>query len=164
MVDTLRNALAKFIAPRLHAELEERAHKLDEQERLLNETVNQRVAAVLSHMDPFEPLMKEFRGIFSEEFEHPEDKLDARSQLLMRTWGYQQSTDPSFRHMIDWIINTQANETLRHALPTPDRILYGRAQISGMLLFKREVQRLSNAYEEKIQKRDEEFDSASATE
>jgi len=108
--------------------------------------MNQRVAKIIADMDPFEPLMNEFHGIFSEEFTAPEDNLDYPGQLRLYMWGWQQHTDPHFHHLMNWIMNTQGNETLKHAPVTTDRILYGRAQLSTMLLFKKEVERLSNHY------------------
>lgn len=115
-------------------------------------SVDARVASVISKLDPFEPLMKEFRGIFSKEYAHPEDKLDAKGQLMMRMWGYQMADDPSFRYMMQWIIDGQGNETLKRAPVTPERIMYGRAQISGMILFRNEVERLAEAYKDELEK------------
>ena len=60
--------------------------KLAERERTIDMEVNQRVAHVLASMDPFEPLLKEFHGIFSEEHERVEDPLDEKGQLQMRVW------------------------------------------------------------------------------
>lgn len=121
--------------------------------------VNQRVAKMISEMDPFEPLMKQFHGVFSEQYEHPEQRLDTPSRMRMYMWGWQQETDPHFHHLMNWIMNTQGNETLRHAPVTPERILYGRAQLSCMLLFKNEVARLSNLYlEEKARMENGDFD------
>lgn len=128
--------------------------------RDLDMEVNRRVAKIFSEMDPFEPLMREFHGIFSEEFEHPEDNLDYPSALRLYMWGWQQETDPHFQHLMNWIMNTQANETLKHAPVNTDRILYGRAQLSTMLLFKKEVKRLSNQYlEEKLKLEGQDFDN-----
>lgn len=128
-------------------------------------STNARVASVLAKLDPFEPLMKEFKGIFVKEYEHPEDKLDARGQLMMRQWGYQLAEDPSFRYMMEWVMNTQGNETLKRAYPTPERIMYGRAQISSMILFKKEVERLAEAYRDELEKNKvQEFNSEVAVE
>lgn len=112
--------------------------------------VDGRVADLMLKFDPFEFLMKEFHGIFSEDFERPEERLDERSVLNLTMWAYKQKEDPSFTYLLEWIMNTQGNETLRHAPVTTDRILYGRAQLSTMLLFKKEIGRLSLLYEEKL--------------
>ena len=110
--------------------------------------VNLRVAAVLAQMDPFEPLLKQFHGVFSTEYEHPEENLDDRGRLTLLTWAWTTRSDPGFKWLTEWIMNTQANETLKRAAVTPDRILYGRAQISCMILFVKEVTRLAEAYDE----------------
>ena len=114
--------------------------------------VDQRVAMVLAQMDPFEPLLREFHGIFSEEHERVEDPLDEKGQLQMRVWGWQNAASPEFKRMTEWVMNTQGNESLKRAAVTPERILYGRAQISGMILFVREVERLSEAYKDMLKK------------
>lgn len=145
MVETFKTKLARLLFPQFVAELERRVIETEG-------SVNMRVADILSKMDPFEPLMREYHGIFSQEFEHPEDKLDARGQLGMKMWGYQQSRDPHFEHFINWIMDTQANETLKRAPITEARIQYGRAQISNMVLVKREIDRLALLYEEELDK------------
>lgn len=122
--------------------------------------VNKRVAKFISQMDPFEPLLKHYNGIFSEEFERPEEKMDARSHLGFIMWAYTQRNDPNFTYLLDWIANSAGNETIKRASITPERIQYGRAQISNIVLIKREVSRLANLYEEKLaQGREEGFDS-----
>lgn len=118
--------------------------------------VSQRVASTIAKMDPFEPILKEFHGVFSKEYERPEDKLDERSQINMKMWGYRMHTDPCFKYMTEWIMNTHANEILKHAPVTPERILYGRAQISTMILFVKEVGRLASLYEDLLEKNNEE--------
>lgn len=128
-----------------------------EKEKQLDAAIGQRVAQTLAKMDPFEPLFKEFHGIFSEEFERPEEKLDTRSTLSLTMWAYQQSTDPSFKFLTNWVMNTQGNETLKRAAVTPERILYGRAQISSTLLFINEIKRLGALYEDML-KKDQPFD------
>lgn len=134
-----------------------------EKERILNATVGQRVAETLAKMDPFEHLFKEFHGIFSEEFERPEEKLDTRSRLSLTMWAYQQATDPSFKFLTNWVMNTQGNETLKRAAVTPERILYGRAQISSTLLFVNEIKRLGALYEDML-KKDQPFDEVATVE
>lgn len=118
---------------------------------------NVRVARIISSMDPFEPVLKLFHGVFSEEYERPEDPLDVRSQYNLKMWAHQVYKDPSFKYITDWIMNTFGNETLKRGPISKERTEYGRAQISTMLLFKMEVKRLSNLYEESI-KPDEPFD------
>ncbi len=150
VVDTLKKLLFR-------SELE----RLARRERDLNTEVNQRVAAAVSKIDPIELLMKDFHGIFSKTHERVEDPLDDPGQLMMQIWGWQNATSPAFERMTEWIMNTQGNETLKKAAVTPERILYGRAQISGVLLFVREVKRLSEAYKERLaQGKGEGFDES----
>jgi hypothetical protein len=137
--------------------------KLAERERTISDEVNRRVAQTLAQMDPFEPLLKEFHGIFSEEHERVEDPLDEKGQLQMKIWGWQNSSSPEFKRMTEWVMNTQGNESLKRAAVTPERILYGRAQISGMILFVREVERLSEAYKDMLKKPGE-FDESATVE
>lgn len=115
--------------------------------------VNVRVAEIINRMDPFEPVFRKFKGVFSEEFPHPEDKLDDAGKLSMMFYGYMQMQDPCYKYIIDWIINTQANDTLKRAPVTEERIMYGRAQISGMILFRDEIKRLANAYADLMEKK-----------
>lgn len=150
----IKRKVARFLDPEHYGDVEKSKADFDL-------SVNQRVAKVISEMDPFEPLMKEFHGIFSAEWTRPEEKLNEPGQLSMKMWAYSQHHDPHFRHMTDWIMNTQANETLKRAPVTPDRILYGRAQISAIILFVKEIGRLSSLYEEILEKnkKDNNFDS-----
>lgn len=155
MVETLRTWIARKIAPRLFDEAKRREKDAFDRETGafnreadIEQEINQRIAALMLKMDPFELVMREYRGVFGQDFEHPEDNLDARGVLNLRSFGYTIATDPSFNFLCDWIMNSQGNETLLKAAVTPERILYGRAQISAMLAFRKEVRRLSAAYED----------------
>ncbi len=152
MVETFSTRIVRFFFPAIF-------RRLDDKEKLIDVTINQRVAEVLLQQDPFEPLLKKFRGVFSKEFEKPEDHLDARSKVMLLMWGYQQREDPSFKYLLEFIMNKQGNITLKDANPTPERILYGRAQLSGMILFGEEVARLGGLWEDKMAKdKPKEFD------
>lgn len=145
MVEGLKKKIARWLTKDYVVSLEaEHAKRL----LAVDMDVNVRVAKIISEMDVFEPLMKKYHGVFSEDLEHPEERLDYPSRLQLYMWGWQQKTDPSFMFITNWIMNTQGNETLKHAPVTTDRILYGRAQLSTMLLFRNEVERLSNLYQE----------------
>lgn len=148
--------IAKFIAPKYIKNLESRAQDIEFK-------INQRVAEVISKIDPFEILRKEFHGIFSEEFDRPEDKLDERGKLGMAMWAYSQKSDPYFEYMTAWIMNSAGNETVKRAPLIPERMQYGRAQISTMVLFRKEIGRLSSLYEEKL-KNPQGFNSETAVE
>lgn len=141
----------------------ERARLVREESRrtiTTNQEVNRRVAEALTKMDPFEPLMRTFNGVFSSENERVEDSLDVKGQLMIRQWAWQNVDTPAFKYMTEWVMNVQANETLKRAPVTTDRILYGRAQISCMLLFVKEVKRLSESYKDMLEKgkKDDDFD------
>jgi hypothetical protein len=141
MLKDFRKKIAYFLYPQI---------KKDERE--IEDNINQRVAMVLSKMNILDYLLKDFHGTFSTEYERPEDKLTERGQLSLKMFGYQQSKDPNFEYLSAWIADHFANDMLRHAAVTPERILYGRAQISFVELWKREIQRLSNLYEDELNK------------
>lgn len=144
MVD-IRNSIARFIAPKYFSEFESK--------------VNQRTAEIISKMDPFEPAMRQFHGIFSQAFERMEENLDERSRLSLLLWANTTSRNENFKYAMDYVANAQANETLKHAPVTPERILYGRAQISAVALLKKEIKRMANVYDDIMKKtRPEGFD------
>lgn len=145
MLKNIRTRLARSLA----------SDYLSNIDKQIQVEVDARAAKFIASIDPFQILMKEFHGVFSDEFEHPEDRLDAKGKLGMMMWGYQQENDLHFKHMTEWIMNTQGNETLKRAPVTTDRILYGRAQISTMLLFIKEIRRLSNQYKELLARQKE---------
>lgn len=149
MLKNILQKIARGIAPSYIQELEQKASDADAK-------ISQRVAAIISQMDPLEPAMKLFNGIFSEDFQKPEQNMDARSRLQFLMWAYQQHTDPSFIHMIEWIMNTAGNQMTRHKPVDRDNateiLMYGRSQISNMILLKKEIGRLSSLYEDMLQK------------
>lgn len=136
MIDKIRNKIADFIYP-----------------EHINEA-NQRVAKIMAGLDPFEPVLKLFHGVFSEEFERPEDKLDVRSQMNMMMFANRTVKDPSFEYLTAWIMNIAGNECLKRAPISVERTQYARAQLANMILFKRELQRLSSLYEEMLKPED----------
>lgn len=124
------------------------------------ETINRRVAETLSKMNVLDVLLRDYHGTFSQEYERPEDKLDSKGQLGMAMWAYKQDKDPYFEYLMAWIADTHANEMIKRAPVTTERILYGRAQIASTLLIKEEVGRLSRFYEDMLDKNKiQEFDS-----
>ena len=125
--------------------------------------VNLRVAEIINKTDPLDPVLKLFHGIFSEEFARPEDNLDKKSQINMKMFANRTINDPSFTYLTDWVMNQAGCETIKRAPITVERVQYGRAQIANMLLFKRELERLSNLYKEML-KQPEEFDENISTE
>jgi hypothetical protein len=152
---TLKAALARWLAPEEFAELER-------QKQDLERATNQRVADVLLQMDPFEPFLKKYNVIFSEEWRKPEERLDEQSRIRLFMWAAGIVHDPSFKHMTAWIINTQGNNTLRKG--TNDyEWFFGRAAIITMDLFVSEVGRLASRYNEMLKKRDD-FDPHLAAE
>ena len=118
--------------------------------------VNQRVAEVVFQIDPFEMVMKQYHGVFSQDYEHPEQRLDDRSKLQMMMWAYQQKTDPNFKYLTDWISNTQGNAMIRAPARSNEErgevLMWGKAQIATMIFLVREIGRLSSLYEEILEK------------
>lgn len=141
MFKSLLLKLGRFIVRTEMRELKEALSKSE------NET-NQRVSKILSEMDPFEPLMKEFHGIFSKDFQRMEEGMDERSQLQFFMWAHRQCNDPYFKYATEWVMNTAGNETMKKAPISAQRTMYGRAQIANMMLFRKEIGRLSSRYEE----------------
>ncbi len=155
MLKEISLKIARFLAPDYFQEVEKN----------FESRVNQKVAAIIAKMDPFEPLMLKFNGIFSREYDHPESKLDAKGQIQMKLWGYQQAHDPCFEHMMNWMMDTQGNATLKRGNPTPETILYGRSQISNIVLILREIGRLSLLYEEMLEENKiQDFDNTKSVE
>lgn len=147
MVEKLRIKLAKWLAKKYIESLEN--------------SVNKRVADIVLNMDPFEPLFKKFGGVFSKYHPRPETNLDERSQLMLETWGWQQNRDPAFEYMYDWIMNKEGQDAIKKGNPTPETILYSRALMATMVLYKSEVERLSGLYEDRLKKNKEtNFDTA----
>lgn len=138
----LRRKFAHVVCPRYIEEVDER--------------VNQRVAQVLAQMDPFEPLLKHFHGVFSGEFTRSEENLDERSALQLMMLGYRLKNDISFKYLTEWIMNSQGNAMIRAPARTNDErgeiLLWGKAQIASMILFVKEVGRLSLLYEDILEK------------
>ena len=157
MIKELRTKLGSFLAREHIADLSARATRFEER-------INQRVAKELAGMDPFEPLLREFKGVFSEEFERVEDRLSPRDSLGMKMWAFGVAKDPHFKHLLEWVMNSEANETLKRVPVTTDRILYGRAFIAAMILFRNEIRRLALLYEEELNKDKEDFNSEITTE
>lgn len=141
----MRTRLLKWLAREYVATLE----------RDFDNRVDQRVAKVLTERDPFEALLQNFKGTFAEEYERPEEPLNAQGEIAMKLWGYQQTHDPSFKHIMTWIMNKAGNQLIQKGLPSVERQLFARAQISTMLLFQKEARRLSSLYEEMLGKEDE---------
>lgn len=123
-------------------------------------SVNQRVAVILAQMDPFEPLLKKYKGTFSVEHEHVEDALNEQGRIGMYMWGWQQKNDMHAERMINWIMDKAGNKMAKTAFPSAEQILYNRAEIANMILYRKEIGRLSSLYEEIVGKRDENFDSS----
>lgn len=150
--------MARFIAPETFHAFDERGKIFDIQEKGLENTINQRVAEALLRIDPMEMIMRQYHGIFSESFERPEERLNEQGKLGMMMWGYQQKSDPYFKHMTQWILDTQGNNTVRKA-KNDHEWFFGRASIVNVEAFIKEVGRLSNLYEELLDKNKLEFNS-----
>lgn len=132
-------------------------------EQEITRRVNQRVASFIATMDPFEPLMRSFNCIFTDDFERSEDGLNALEQLRLKNWAYGTRDDASFKHLIQWMINSQGNAALKKGNPTPETILYSRAMLAAPVLMQKEVRRLAQLYEELVAGKDS-FDPYTVTE
>lgn len=152
MVDTFKNKILKFLFRKHYVELEAERTRVKEVEKYLEQRANQRAAEIISKMDPYEPLLKEYHGVFSEENEKVEERLNDQGKLGMAMWAYGQRGDPHLARMIEWIMNNAGNEVLKRAPISADRTQYGRAQIANMILFRREIGRLALLYEEMLKK------------
>lgn len=130
-----------------------KAEELLEREKSIDNEVNDRVATILAKMDPFEPLLRKYNLVFSQEYDHPEDRLDEQSQLRMFMWAHGIEEDPSFRFLTDWIRNTQGNATVRKS-STDQQWFFGRAMVASISLFVDEVSRLSSRYKDILAERD----------
>ena len=149
-VENIRNKIALFIAPKLLSDFESK--------------VNQKVARIISQQDPFELLSRELIGIFSKEYESPEDSLDDRGKLAMKMWGYHQKTDPAFKRMVQYIRDVTGNEMMKRGPMREKDLWYGRGIIGFCALFNKEVDRLANLYEELMVRKDEAFDTTKSVE
>lgn len=134
-------------------------------EQMLDDKVNQRVAAALLQMDPFEPLMRMYTGAFGDVYERPEDMVDEVSHKRMLMWAYALVDDPSFIFFIQWILNTEGNNFIRFVEPTPEKLLFSRAMVAAPLLIRREVRRMANVWEKYLEdQRPVDFDEHSSVE
>lgn len=145
-----RKTIAVLIAPEEFDALEKGRTDLELE-------INRRVAEVLLKMDPFEPFLKKYNVIFSEEWERPEDRLNDQSRTMLFQWAYGLEGDPSWKHLTDWVRNTQGNATLRKGRHS-DEWFYGRAAVIVVGLFVDEVRRLSSHYKEILAQKGHTFD------
>lgn len=152
-----RERIARYLAPEVFAQVDMREHSVTME-------VNQRVAEFIAKMDPFEPLMRSFNIVFTDDYEKPEQGLNTQSQILLKSWAYGVRDDPSFKHLMQWIINQQGNNAIRKGNPTPETILFSRAMLAAPVFVMAEVRRLAQLYEELILRREEDFDPHSGVE
>lgn len=164
MLINLRKKLACFISPEYRDEADEilvkGTLKLEKEKKEIDSILNQKVAETLLKMDPFEPLLEKFHGVFSEYYKNIEDRFDQPSKLRLYIWAYGQHNDPQAKYFSDYIMNTAGNAMVNLTNPTPERIGYFRSQIANEILRNKEIGRLSLHYEEIIKRKDEEFDSS----
>lgn len=169
MFEKFREKIAALVAPERSRRLYVLQQDLGNLAKNIDQETSRRVAEIVSKMDAFEPLMKEFHGLFSQEFRHPEENLDQPGQLGMYMMGHRVVNDPHFKHLTDWIMNAHANEMFKRPNLNRDNaldaVLYVKAQLSSMILLKRELGRLGSNYEEILHKNeDEAFNRDSITE
>lgn len=161
MLKKFREKLACFISPEYKEDVDKILVKAIFKQSEIDNKINQRVAEISAHIDPLDFLMRDYNGIFSNDFEKPEENLNDAGKLGMYMWAWKQKSDPYFEHMVNWIMDTVGNETIKRAPIIEKRVQYGRAQISNMVLFKKEIGRLSSEYESILNKgKPENFDSS----
>lgn len=158
MLRDFRLRLSLWISPDVREQLRETVLRKQQ----IEDIINGRVAEIITQMDPFEPLMRKYHGIFSEQYTRPEDKLDEPSRIRLFMWAYGVEKEASFKHLVDWIANTQGNATIRKA-SNDHEWFYGRASLAVTLLLTEEVSRLASHYRAILAKRDKEFDASSIT-
>ncbi len=158
MLDKFRRTVAAIIAPEYKEEMTATQAVLEIRAKEADHRVNQRVADILNTMDPFEPILKKYHVIFSEEYPHPEDKLAQKSQYDFFLWAFSLEQDPNYKYLTDWIQNVQGNATVRQA-KNSEEWFFGRATLAFITLYRREVSRLANRYKDIIAKRDGSFDA-----
>lgn len=161
-----REMVACFISPEYKEEADRVLVKALFERQHITEEVNRRVAEFTAHLDPVDLLMRDYNGLFSNDFSHPEDRLNEPAKIGMYMWAWTQKKDPYFNHMVEFIMDSAGNATMKDKIPFTDeklfrlKMLYGRAQIANMILFKEEIGRLSSNYEEMLNKnKGESFDA-----
>lgn len=135
--------IARFLLPELFNTLEERA-------RYTEDKVNQRVALLVSQIDPMEIVLRKYKASFLKEYRRAEEDLDEPSKIQMEMWGYRNHNDPCFKLMTEWIANKQGVFSFQHA-KKPEDLLFGQASVITIEVLLKEVKRLSSLYEERIQ-------------
>lgn len=164
MIKNFRKKFACFISPEYRDEADAVLVKglleLNSEKGKMEYEINKRVAETLLKMDPFEPLLRKYHGVFSDAFDRPEDNLDSPSQMKLSMWAYGQKHDIQGNFFSNWILNSAGNDLIKLTNPSIERIGYHRALIANEILRKREIGRLALAYEELIKKKDDEFDSS----
>lgn len=177
MLKNIRETIGRFFASDYIRSLEEHIRKAKNNEIFVNNKydeipnlVNARVAEIISQLDPVDLLLKEYNGVFSSDFTYPEERLNDQGKFGMYLWGWQQHTDPYFEHMVNFIMDSAGNQTMKGKILSEEdlkkKMLYGRAQIANMILLKKEVGRLASNYEDVLEKKrgGEDFDSSKTIE
>lgn len=167
MLIQFRKKIAAVISPERARDLIQLEKDLGELARNIDLETNRRVAELVSKMDPYEPLMRSFNSIFSEDYSRPEDKLDEPSKMAMYMLGYRWTEDPSFNFLADWIINQHGNAVFKKPGVTKDNALdvlnFGKAQISTVVLLRKELGRLSSLYQEIMRKEENDMIISTST-
>lgn len=157
MMYNIRHTIARWILSEREQELEDYEIELLAREKKMDYEINNRVAELALKIDPIEIFLKKYNVVFSKEYPHPEDRLDAVSQLRMYMWAYGMVNEPSFKYLTNWIINTQGNATLRKG-KTDAEWFFGRSAVVTIGLFVDEVGRLASHYRDILNRSQETFD------
>lgn len=138
MLTSIRFWLVEFIAP--------------DYADMVKGVGDRRYAALAAELNPWDIVLQDFNGVFSVEYDRPEDALDGAQQMTLEQWAWMQAKAPHFNYLIEWIMNTNANQTLKRATNPGNSILYCRALLAAMVLFRKEVRRLASKYEDRLKK------------
>lgn len=153
MFQKLKEKTGRFFFSNYVKKLELKEQELKTKEKEVDLKINQKVAEIISKMDPFQPLMQKYNSVLSVEYERVEDALNEQGKVGMYMWGWQQKSDPHFERMVSWIMNKAGNALLKTGNPTEIQVFYKRAEIANMILYRKEIGRLSTCYEDILGKK-----------
>lgn len=138
--------IAQWLAPERERQLNTERVEFQKRVRDFDIEVNSRVADIILKMDPYEPFLKKYNVIFSENWEKSDDRLDDQSRLSLYMWAYGFHKDVNFQYLIDWTKNTQGNAAIRKA-SNEKEWFFARACIITIELLVEEIGRLSSHYQ-----------------
>ena len=128
--------------------LREEIQALNEVAGFTEQKVSQKVAVIVSKLDPMELVLKKYNGSFLDEYERADERLNEQGRIQMEQFGYQFYNDECFELLMNWVANRQATMTFKKARNTED-LLFGQATLLVVEVIKKEVKRLHSLYLER---------------